>query len=121
MAEGVVHVVCAAQVGNRPGACTPAWVTWALSLPTGTSPRYLPGPLPGRPPHPAVAYASEVKRVVSSAQEKGREGNRIHAALVQQAANVACPGLDLGNPERNWNQGLPWGNLGVGLIVQLRV
>lgn len=44
-----VHVVRTAQGGNR-SVTTPSLYDTVLSLPTGTSPRHIPGPLPGGPP-----------------------------------------------------------------------
>ncbi|KAK2118465.1 hypothetical protein P7K49_005352 [Saguinus oedipus] len=52
-----VHVVCTTQLNNR-------------SAPLPDTYR---GPYQKDHPNPAVAYANEVKRVVSSAQEKGRK------------------------------------------------
>lgn len=59
--------------GRQVGACTPAWMTWRCHSPQAPLPDTYRGPYREDHPNPAVAYASEVKRVVSSAQEKGRK------------------------------------------------
>ena len=48
-------------------------MTWRCPSPQAPLPDTYRGPYREDHPNPAVAYASEVKRVVSSAQEKGRK------------------------------------------------
>lgn len=89
-----------------------------LSLPTGPSPRHLPGPLPGRPPQSSCGLRQRGETCGQQRTGEGQEGNLIYEDLVQQTVNAAIPGLDIGDPERNRNQGLPLGNLVGGLIAQ---
>lgn len=59
--------------GQQVGACPPACVTHYCPSPQAPLPDTYRGPYREDHPNPAVAYANEVKRVVSSAQEKGRK------------------------------------------------
>eukprot|EP00074_Homo_sapiens_P105449 XP_024302010.1 5-phosphohydroxy-L-lysine phospho-lyase isoform X11 [Homo sapiens] len=55
------------------GACPQARITWRCHSPQAPLPDTYRGPYREDHPNPAMAYANEVKRVVSSAQEKGRK------------------------------------------------
>ncbi|XP_028353763.1 5-phosphohydroxy-L-lysine phospho-lyase isoform X7 [Physeter macrocephalus] len=59
--------------GQQAGARASAWMTWCCHSPQAPLPDTYRGPYREDHPNPAVAYASEVKRVVGSAQEKGRK------------------------------------------------
>lgn len=54
----------------------------ALSLPTGTSPRHLPGSLPGGPPQSSWGLCRRGEARGEQRAGEGQEGNRIRTGLV---------------------------------------
>ncbi|XP_058296177.1 5-phosphohydroxy-L-lysine phospho-lyase isoform X8 [Hylobates moloch] len=83
-----VHVVCTAQLTT--GRClSPSPDNMALSLLTGTSPRHLPGPLPGGPPQPSYGLC---QRGETSGQQCTGEGQEVTcSALWPEASSPWCP------------------------------
>lgn len=73
------------------GACPQAQITWRCHSPQAPLPDTYRGPYREDHPNPAVAYANEVKRVVSSAQEKGRKVTM--SAPVQSSKQLMSPPL----------------------------
>ncbi|XP_055141011.1 5-phosphohydroxy-L-lysine phospho-lyase isoform X10 [Symphalangus syndactylus] len=77
-----VHVVCTAQLTT--GRClSPSPDNMALSLLTGTSPRHLPGPLPGGPPQPSYGLC---QRGETSGQQCTGEGQEDCSLLCRVSA-----------------------------------
>lgn len=63
-----------AQPKGATGQCLPpAWMTQCYHSPQAPLPDTYRGPYREDHPNPAEAYANEVKRVVCSAQERGRK------------------------------------------------
>ncbi|XP_063498517.1 5-phosphohydroxy-L-lysine phospho-lyase isoform X2 [Symphalangus syndactylus] len=83
-----VHVVCTAQLTT--GRClSPSPDNMALSLLTGTSPRHLPGPLPGGPPQPSYGLC---QRGETSGQQCTGEGQEVTcSALWPEASSPWWP------------------------------